>query len=202
MLRRSASSLGSVQVSRRQARSAHPRMASPFRVGLRSSRGDLAADCVLALFTGLVGGAKARRRKGRRNTGTPSMRVAGGWHEVIDLAADMGSPIPVLATRNEGARLMGTDAAVGLARHADVGIFGDTSLTDDWVGTYWDDVNATRTAMTADMSKMERWKVLVSLASLRIVRPLAHARSTESQARAWSGQVDARRSRCRRWRCR
>lgn len=122
---------------------------------------------VLALITGAIAGLKARRRNRRRTTGAPSSRVAGGWSEVIDLAADMGSPIPVLATRSEGARLIGTDAAVGLANHADVGIFGPTDLTDDWVARYWDDVDGTRTAMTADMSKMERWRVLVSLASLR-----------------------------------
>lgn len=122
---------------------------------------------VLAGFTGLIAGLKSRRRSRRRSTGVPSHRVAGGWHEVIDLAADMGSPIPVLATRNEGALLMGTNAAVGLARHADVGIFGATDLSDDWVASYWNDVDSTRTAMTADMSRMERWRVLVSLASLR-----------------------------------
>lgn len=122
---------------------------------------------VIGAITAVIAGLKARRRNQRRRTGPPSTRVAGGWHEVIDLAADMGSPIPVLATRNEGALLMGTDAAVGLARHADVGIFGPTSLTDDWVSTYWNDVDATRAAMTADMSKVERWRVLVSLASLR-----------------------------------
>jgi len=122
---------------------------------------------VIGAITAAIAGLKARRRNQRRRTGPPSTRVAGGWHEVIDLAADMGSPIPVLATRSEGARLMGTDAAVGLARYADVGIFGPTSLTDDWVATYWNDVDATRAAMTADMSKVERWRVLVSLASLR-----------------------------------
>lgn len=122
---------------------------------------------VLALITAVIAGLKSRRRTRRRTSGPPSTRVAGGWHEVIDLAADMGSPIPVLATRNEGARLMGTDAAVGLAHHADVGIFGPTNLTDDWVAAYWDDVDHTRTAMTSDMSRMERWRVLVSLASLR-----------------------------------
>lgn len=86
---------------------------------------------------------------------------------MIDLAADMGSPIPVLATRSEGARLMGADAAVALAEHADVGVFGPTDLDEEWVSRYWDDVDRTRTAMTSDMSRMERWRVLVSLASLR-----------------------------------
>lgn len=122
---------------------------------------------VLAAITGVIAGLKSRRRTRRRRTGPPSTRVAGGWNEVIDLAADMGSPIPVLATRSEGARLMGTDAAISLAGHADVGIFGPTDLTDGWVDQYWDDVDRTRVAMTADMSRMERWRVLVSLASLR-----------------------------------
>lgn len=122
---------------------------------------------VLGAFTGVIAGLKARRRNRRRRTGAPSTRVTGGWNEVIDLAADMGSPIPVLATRSEGARLMGTDAAVALADHADLGIFGPTDLTDEWVDAYWDDVDGTRTAMTADMSRIGRWRVLVSLASLR-----------------------------------
>ncbi len=122
---------------------------------------------VLAAVTGVIAGLKARRRARRRTQGPPSTRVAGGWNEVIDLAADMGTPVPVLATRSEGARLMGTDAAVGLAHHADVGIFGPTDLSEAWVEAYWNDVDGTRVAMTADMSRMERWRVLVSLASLR-----------------------------------
>jgi len=122
---------------------------------------------VLGAVTAVIAGIKARRRGRRRRTGPPSTRVAGGWNEVIDLAADMGSPIPVLATRSEGARLMGADAAVALAEHADVGVFGPTDLDEEWVAGYWDDVDRTRTAMTSDMSRMERWRVLVSLASLR-----------------------------------
>jgi hypothetical protein len=122
---------------------------------------------VLAAFTGIVGGLKTRRRKRRRTTGPPSTRVAGGWSEIVDLAEDLGSPIPVRATRREGAQLIGSTAAVGLAVHADAGIFGLAPLDESWVDRYWHDVDGTRAAMTAELSPIERWRVLVSPASLR-----------------------------------
>lgn len=122
---------------------------------------------VLCAITGIIGGIKARRRLLRRTRGTFSSRVAGGWNEVMDLAADLGSPIPVIATRTEGAHIVGSQAAGSLARHADAGIFGPDDLTGGWVEQYWRGVDDTRTAMTADLSRFERWRVLVSLASVR-----------------------------------
>lgn len=122
---------------------------------------------VLAAITGLIGGLKSRRRQRRRTTGPPSTRVAGGWSEIVDLAEDLGSPIPVLATRREGAQLVGSTAAVDLASHADAGIFGSATLDEPWVDRYWADVDGTRAAMTSELSRFERWRVLVSLASLR-----------------------------------
>lgn len=122
---------------------------------------------VLGSVTGVVGGLKLRRRTRRRTRGALSTRVAGGWNEVMDLAADLGSPIPVIATRTEGAHIVGSQAAGSLARHADAGIFGPDELTDGWVEQYWRGVDDTRTAMTADLSRFEKWRVLVSLASLR-----------------------------------
>jgi hypothetical protein len=127
----------------------------------------LAPIAVLGAITAVIAGLKSRRRTRRRSTGELSTRVAGGWNEVMDLAADLGSPIPALATRSEGARIVGSSAAGSLARYADAGIFGPSPLTDGWVGQYWQGVDDTREAMTAELSRFERWRVLVSLASLR-----------------------------------
>lgn len=122
---------------------------------------------VLALITGSIAGIKARRRTRRRTRGSPDERIKGGWQEVCDLAHDRGAPVPPRVTRREAATLIGGDEPSALARHADAVVFGPGEPTEDQVEKYWHQVDATRQAMVADLSRFGRWKVLVSLASLR-----------------------------------
>lgn len=122
---------------------------------------------VLGTFTSVVAAAKSRRRHRRRTRGRPTDRIAGGWLEVTDLATDLGSPVPERSTRREAALLVGVPAASTLARHADGIIFGPGEPGEQDVEAYWSEVEATRRAMVGDRTRFERWKVLVSLASLR-----------------------------------
>lgn len=123
---------------------------------------------VVALITGIIAWLKARRRKHRRHDGPADVRVNGGWEEITDLACDMGSPVPPKVTRREAAGLIGNDDATHLARHADGAVFGPYDLADGDVERYWNEVDAVRSSMVSGLSRFGRWKVLVSLSSLRL----------------------------------
>lgn len=141
--------------------------------------GILTPGAVVGAFTGIVAAMKSRRRKRRRTTGNATERVAGGWDEVTDLACDLGSPVPPLATRREAGSLIGAGQVVGLARSADGLIFGPGHPGDEQVESYWSEVDGAREAMVADRTRFERWKALVSFASLRANR---HRRRAERAA--------------------
>lgn len=123
---------------------------------------------VVTLITGIIAWLKARRRKHRRYDGPADVRVNGGWEEITDLACDMGSPVPPKVTRREAAGLIGNNDATHLARHADGAVFGPYDLADADVERYWNEVDAVRASMVSRLSRFERWKVLVSLSSLRL----------------------------------
>ena len=128
----------------------------------------LAPILVVALITGFIAWLKARRRNHRRNDGPPDARVKGGWDEITDLACDLGSPVPPRVTRREAAALIANRDATHLARHADGAVFGPYDLADGDVERYWDEVDSVRSSMLSDLSRFGRWKVLVSLSSLRL----------------------------------
>ncbi len=123
---------------------------------------------VVSLITGIIAWLKARRRKRRRLDGPPDARINGGWEEITDLACDLGSPVPPKVTRREAAGLIGNNDATHLARHADGAVFGPYDLADMDVERYWNEVDAVRGSMVSDLSRFGRWKVLVSLSSLRL----------------------------------
>lgn len=122
---------------------------------------------VLAAITGLIAWLKTRRRARRRSTGTADARIAGGWDEVKDLAADLGQPVPSRSTRSEEAGFIGTDEVRSLATHADALVFGPAPPDELPTEQYWDRVEAARSSMTAPLSRFGRWKALVNLASFR-----------------------------------
>lgn len=118
-------------------------------------------------LTGTVAGLKLRRRNRRRLRGLPSTRIVGGWHEVTDLATDMGSPLPSRSTRREAGDLLGVPVAQRLAATADSHVFGPGTPDDRAVEAYWQEVDVTRGLLVADLGRFQRWKVLVSPTSLR-----------------------------------
>lgn len=115
----------------------------------------------------LVAALKTRRRKRRRTTGAPAERIAGGWNEVVDLAKDMGTPVPPKATRREISRFAAVDAVGPLAEQIDAAVFGHEDPDDAAAEELWQQVDDVRAEMLADRSRVERLRATVSLTSLR-----------------------------------
>lgn len=146
---------------------------------------------VVSLITGVIAALKARRRKHRRYDGPADVRVNGGWQEITDLACDLGSPVPPRVTRREAAGLIANDDATHLARHADGAVFGPYDLADADVERYWNEVDAVRASMVSGLSRFGRWKVLVSLSSLRLNAQRNRALRRAARARKAAGQPPA-----------
>lgn len=151
---------------------------------------------VVSLITGIIAWLKARRRNHRRNDGPADVRVKGGWDEVTDLACDLGSPVPPRVTRREAAGLIANKDATHLARHADGAVFGPYDLADADVERYWNEVDSVRSSMVSELSRFGRWKVLVSLSSLRLSaqRNRAARRTARAQGGGASGSGGSRAS--------
>lgn len=98
---------------------------------------------VLLLPLLLIALLKVRRRKRRATVGRPSMRVGGGWSEVMSLATDLGAVTNPKATRRESAHGLSEafPASAGsttmLANRADAGIFAAGEPTEEYVTEYW-----------------------------------------------------------------
>lgn len=122
---------------------------------------------VLAAVTSTIAGLKRRRRERRRTTGDPATRISGGWDEVTDLAHDLGSPVPRGVTRAEAAAFIDHWEVSALAGKADRHIFGPGTPSEAAIEEFWQEVDSTTASMTADLSRFERWRMTVSLASLR-----------------------------------
>ena len=88
--------------------------------------------------------AKARRRRKRRRAATPADRVAGGWNEIADAAADYGVSLAPQATRVEKSSVVDTAfdgvATTHLATRADHHVWGPGDVDDATVEAYWRDV--------------------------------------------------------------
>lgn len=64
---------------------------------------------LLSLVTWVVPVAKLVRRRVRCTLGPPGSRIVGGWQELLDLARDLGRPVPRGLGRVEQARRLGLD---------------------------------------------------------------------------------------------
>lgn len=141
------------------------------------------ASVPIAVLAGpliLVVALKARRRRRRRRDGDVVSRVAGGWDELLDVALDLRSPAPPLATRSESARALAgsfavptaagsraASAVLTLAAEADATVFGPGVPSDEQAAAYWRRVEVTAAAMRGTVPWARRFRSRVSLASLR-----------------------------------
>lgn len=129
---------------------------------------------VLLLSVGAVLALKRRRRRRRRLTGSPSTRIAMGWHELLDVARDRGLDVARAGTRREQGRALHDGVLSPVADHADAAVFGPTPPTDDVAATFWQHVDDGRKTLLAGLSRRQRWKAALSLRSLvpdRSLRP-------------------------------
>lgn len=111
--------------------------------------------------------AKALRRRRRRSRGAPAQRIAGGWHESLDLARDLGHAVPRSGlTRVEATQLVAVDELAALASMADASSFGPSDPTDEHAARYWQHVDKLRAESLAPLSRWQRIKVLANPTSL------------------------------------
>jgi hypothetical protein len=116
--------------------------------------------------------AKGVRRRRRRTRGAPTARLAGGWREIVDRAADLGAPVAAAATRREQGIGLSVLGVRDLADDADAGVFGPGEPSDADVADYWSRVDGARRAMATAYPRWKRWRAAVSLRSLLGARPL------------------------------
>ena len=72
-----------------------------------------------------------RGRRSRRGADDPRERIAGGWDEYLDAAADAGRRAPAAATRVEIAQEWDAPGARRLADGADAAVFAAEPATAD-----------------------------------------------------------------------
>lgn len=127
---------------------------------------------------------KRRRRRRRRTEGSTRQRVVGGWNELTDLALDVGSPLPRIATRREAARLLGSGHARVVADMADLATFGPEPPLEEDVTYYWDSVDASGEVLLGSLGRFARAKSKVNPTSL-----LANRRARRTLRRELSRRV-------------
>ena len=121
---------------------------------------------IAALVAGpflLVIAAKALRRRSRRTADDPRERIAGGWDEYLDAAADAGRRAPGSATRVEIAQTLDAPVAARLAAGADAAVFSAEPATDDEATEFWRIVDQERGGFAR--TRWQRVRAAVSLRS-------------------------------------
>ncbi|WP_185994694.1 transglutaminase-like domain-containing protein [Nocardioides campestrisoli] len=128
---------------------------------------------LVALVLGSILGAKLLRRRRRRTAPVVSSRFVGAWRELVDHARDLGQPVPAgpWATRREQSRKISSDLAPELARRADRFVFGPAEPEAEEAERYWESVEEERREMMRGLSRGQRLRAALSLASLRPARP-------------------------------
>lgn len=128
----------------------------------------VAAGLLLAALPLLVIVAvKAARRRRRAREGAPVDRIAGGWHEVVDTATDLGLGAPPSATRRQVAALIPASGALALAAHTDAAVFGAGEPDDGAADAAWQASGAVVRELRGRVGWWARLRARVSLRSLR-----------------------------------
>ncbi|HWI33055.1 MAG TPA: hypothetical protein VNS83_02010, partial [Lapillicoccus sp.] len=99
-------------------------------------------------------------------------RIAGGWTEVVDTAADLGIVLPVNATRREQAATL--DSRVGdaydfgpLAVRADAHVFAPAAPSLEGARAYWVELKTARRVLRREVPFWRRLLADVSPSSAR-----------------------------------
>ena len=118
----------------------------------------------LLLVVAAILAAKALRRRRRRGSGHASGRIAGAWRELVDHARDLGRGGP--RRGRHPARAVGSDRVdrrPGLARAADLRVFGPAEPPGEEAASYWALVDAERRALSAAVSRSRRLRAALSV---------------------------------------
>jgi hypothetical protein len=118
--------------------------------------------------------AKSRRRTRRRTAEATAERISGGWHEVLDLATDLGSAVPASATRRESAYQIAEEyrapGTLALAHRADADVFGQSEPSAAEAEDFWREVDELVEGVRAGVDRRRRVLAALSLRSLRLRR--------------------------------
>ncbi|WP_382309267.1 transglutaminase domain-containing protein [Herbiconiux sp. UC225_62] len=118
---------------------------------------------------------KLRRRNKRRRAERAADRVSGGWDEIVDRAGDLGTPVPVGATRRVTAATLAEaypeTPVLAVATQADTSVFGPGDPSDDDVEQYWTEVDVIVKNMARSRSWWKRFAAAWSLRSFFSRRP-------------------------------
>ncbi|GAB3258635.1 transglutaminase domain-containing protein [Alteromonas gracilis] len=104
---------------------------------------------LLLALPGVVPTVKLARRRRRRTTGSPALRVAGGWDELVDAVRDHGVARVPAGTRPQQAASWGSAGA--LAVLADDAVFAPDEPPREDVEAFWGDVARERAAVVGDL---------------------------------------------------
>lgn len=136
-------------------------------VGMTSAGGTV---LVVALLAGAVILAKSSRRRRRRSHGSPADRVSAAWREVVDGVRDLGVAVPARGTRREVAGVVPVEiwsGAHAVAGQVDEVVFGARVPDDGAAESVWTDVDLHLAEMRRPLSRSQRIRSAVSLASFR-----------------------------------
>ncbi|MDR1266083.1 MAG: transglutaminase-like domain-containing protein [Propionibacteriaceae bacterium] len=120
----------------------------------------------------LIAALKRHRRQRRQRATDLSARLVGGWQELLDRAADLGTVVPAAATRREAGRLLAArhrraEGLEALAARADRAVFAAAPPSSDEAGAYWEAVAGARQALGRSLSRRRRARAAWALVSLR-----------------------------------
>ena len=125
----------------------------------------------------VMGRIKGKRRDARYRAENTSARVAGGWQEVLDRAADLGVVIPSAATRGQASDILSDRFDVpslpNLAYDADAACFAPFMPAPPQADAYWTDVTDATSQMHNGLSLWRKYRARLSWTSL-----LRHPRPT------------------------
>ena len=110
--------------------------------------------------------AKVRRRRLRRRAPNNLDRITGAWREFEDSALDHGYHPPSSATRSEVAAVVGGARAAVLAAVTDRAVFAPSEPDSIEADRVWRAVNDLTAGLDSAVTRWERLKASVSLASL------------------------------------
>jgi hypothetical protein len=120
---------------------------------------------VLAPFLAVIV-AKVRRRRLRRRAPRTLDRITGAWREFEDAAVDHGYRPELTATRSEVAEVVGGTRAAVLAAVTDRSVFSPSEPPTEEADRVWRAVDDLTASLDSSVTRWERIKASVSLASL------------------------------------
>ncbi|WP_394554656.1 transglutaminase domain-containing protein [Agromyces sp. MMS24-JH15] len=122
---------------------------------------------LVALFA-----ARAMRRRSRRGSGDPELRVVSAWEELQDLYVEAGVAMPPTGSRAVAAAATGRPAAAELARLVDLAVFAPHPPAPEVADAAWAIVDDERARLRGALGPVARLRTSLTLrAAVERLRP-------------------------------